>query len=240
MVANSSMRVPCDDRVQPGMGLGYNYEGMEEDMADQTEETKSTTRTSFKILRELLVTVALAGVAFFLIQTSLQNFQVEGSSMEETLDSGQLVLVNKLLYQRFSVGSLNKVVPFLDRDRDGMIQPFHGPSRGEVIVFRFPGAPDRKFIKRIIGVPGDVVEISRGVVILNGVQLEEAYVENRGNHTIGPRTVPEGHYWVMGDNRASSSDSRDWGPLPRENVVGKAWVTYWPLSSWGVLRTYAP
>ena len=209
-------------------------------MADQAEETKSTTRTGLKIVRELLVTAALAGLAFFLIQTSFQNFQVEGSSMEATLEPSQLVLVNKLLYRQFGVGSLNKFVPFLDRDGDGVIQPFHEPSRGEVIVFRFPGDPDRKFIKRIIGVSGDVVRISRGVVILNGVQLEESYVENRGNYTIDSLTVPEGHYWVMGDNRAGSSDSKDWGALPRENVIGKAWVTYWPLSSWGVLRSYAP
>ena len=160
--------------------------------------------------------------------------------METTLEPSQLVLVNKLLYRQFGVGSLNKFVPFLARDGDGVIQPFHEPSRGEVIVFRFPGDPDRKFIKRIIGIPGDVVEISRGVVKLNGVQLEESYVKNRGKYTMDPLTVPEGHYWVMGDNRAGSSDSKDWGALPRENVIGKAWVTYWPLSSWGVLRSYAP
>ncbi len=239
------------------------------DQQDQIEEPKARSRFGTKIIREILITAALAGLAFFVIQTTFQNFRVEGSSMETTLDSGQLVLVNKVLYREIHVGSWAKLVPFLDNGSDGIVRPFHKPHRGEVVVFKFPGDPSRKFIKRIIGVPGDVVEMRSGVVFLNGERLEEVYVENPGTFTMNGRwadrlrpavedidfvtvyldenqerrarvQVPEGYYWVLGDNRVGSSDSREWGLLPEENVVGKAWVTYWPLSSWGMLSSFAP
>ena len=208
-------------------------------MADQTEQTESVARSGRRIVREILLTAALAGLVFFLIQTTFQNFRVEGSSMDVTLEDGQLVLVNKMVYRRFNVGGWAKYVPFLDRDRDGVVQPFHEPSHGEVVVLRFPNDPDRKFIKRIIAVPGDLLEIRQGIVYVNRVRSEEPYVERPGGFTMAATRIPEGHFWVMGDNRPGSSDSRHWGMLPRENIIGKAWVAYWPLGDWGVLRSYA-
>ena len=166
------------------------------------------------IVREMFETVLLAIIIFVVLQFSVQNYQVRGSSMQPTLDQGAYVLVNKLVY----------------------LFSFDLPDHGDVIVFRYPGDESRDFVKRVIGIPGDTLEIKRGQVILNGRLLKEHYVSNLGNSSESLLTVPKGGYYVLGDNRSVSNDSRNWGPVYRENIIGKAWFSFWPLHELSLMR----
>ena len=162
----------------------------------------------------LLVSVILAALIIVFVA---QSFLVEGSSMEPSFHDGQRLMVEKVSYR------------------------FGEPKRGDVVVFRYPSAPRRKFIKRIIGLPGDEITIKNGFLHINGQRLEEDYINGPtyGTYsapTFGPVLVPDGHYFVLGDNRRNSDDSRypDVGFVPRKNLVGRALFVYWPLNqiSW--------
>jgi len=182
---------------------------------------------------ELVETLILAALIFFAVRALAQNFRVEGSSMEPGLHNGQYLLVNKAVYLKINLDTLHKFLPFVDGGDEPERFLFRGPKRGDVVVFRFPRDPERDFIKRIIGVPGDTVEIVNGSVYVNGVLLNESYVtgDSRSDHE---RTVvPEKSYFVLGDNRSNSSDSRSWGFVPEENMIGQAMFSYWPLSELG-------
>lgn len=174
----------------------------------QTEEQSVSQARS--ALREIVETLLFTLVIYVLVRTFLfENYRVVGRSMEPTLQNDQFLVVSKLAYR------------------------LHAPQRGDIIVFRDPRAEDRKLIKRIIGLPGDVVDIENGTVSINGHPLDEPYIESPGRYTESPLTVPEGQFFVLGDNRNNSSDSHAWGTLPVNLIVGKAWLSYWPPSSWG-------
>jgi signal peptidase I len=166
-------------------------------------------------LRELIETLLLTLVIFLLIRFAVQNFRIEGFSMEPNFHDGQFLLVNKIIYM------------------------FHPAERGDVVIFRYPNNPNRDFIKRIIGLPGDRVEIVNGRVIINGETLKETYPLNQGTYSYGPTTVGPGEYFVLGDNRNNSSDSHSWGLLPAKDIIGKAWVSYWPPQLIGLVPTYS-
>ncbi len=166
-------------------------------------------------LRELIETLLLTLVIFLLIRFAVQNFRIEGFSMEPNFHDGQFLLVNKIIYM------------------------FHPAERGDVVIFRYPNNPSRDFIKRIIGLPGDKLEIVNGRVIINGDLLNETYPLNAGTYSYGPTTVGPGEYFVLGDNRNNSSDSHSWGLLPAKDIIGKAWVSYWPPQMMGLVPTYS-
>jgi len=181
---------------------------------------------------ELTQTAVLALLVFFLVRTVAQNFRVEGPSMEPGLQDGQYLLVNKATY--FKISDITRHIPFVGSDDGDETFLFHGPQRGDVIVFRSPGNPERDFIKRIISVPGDRVRVEDGIVYVNDVPLEEDYITaNSGRDLEEEQVVPAGNYFVLGDNRANSSDSRNWGFVPEENIIGKALFSYWPLGDLG-------
>ncbi len=158
--------------------------------------------------------------------------------MVPTLEGGQYVLVNKLVYFHFGSRNVNRVIPFVKVTEGGTAYPFHPPNQGDVIVFRAPQDVSRDFVKRVIGTPGDTVEIIDGDVFVNGEALDEPYVTNKDSFTMAPRKVPEGAFFVLGDNRRASDDSRKWGFVPQENIIGMAWVTYWPLTQWQVFQSF--
>jgi len=187
------------------------------------------------VVREALETLVLALLLFWGLQISLQPTQVQGASMYPTLASGQRLLVNKLVYLHFSPSSIVEVLPFIESNDGDDVFVFHTPERGEVIIFHFPPDPSRDFVKRVIGLPGDTVEIKRGDVYIDGELLNEPYIERRDRSNTEPTTIPEGEIFVLGDNRRASDDSRQWGNVPLENVVGKGWFTYWPVSDWILL-----
>ena len=182
---------------------------------------------------ELIQTLVLALILFFAVRGVAQNFRVEGSSMEPNLHNGQYLLVNKAVYFKLDLATLSKYIPFVEAGDDPERFVFHGPSRGDVVVFRFPGDTRRDFIKRVIGVPGDTVEIRAGAVYVNGSVLRETYVLGGTPTDYERRTVPPENYFVLGDNRMNSSDSRTWGFVPEGNIIGKASLSYWPLDNFG-------
>jgi signal peptidase I len=183
-----------------------------------------------RIVRELTEAVVLAFIVLLLIQGSIRNFRVDGSSMLPTLEGGQFLLVNKLVYFKIDTGRISRIIPFWDVDEPRGHFAIHPPKRGEVIVFRFPEDPSKDFVKRVIGLPGEAVELRNGTVYVDGVALEEPYLTERDNANEGPTLVQEKEYYVLGDNRRSSRDSRAWGGVPEENLLGKVWVVYWPFS----------
>ncbi|HIC93572.1 MAG TPA: signal peptidase I [Anaerolineae bacterium] len=163
-------------------------------------------------LRDTIETVLLTLIIFFLVRAFVQNFRIEGTSMEPNLHHGQYLVINKLAYR------------------------LHPPVRGDIIVFRYPHNPKRDFIKRVIGLPGERVEVKGGRVFINGQELDEPYPLKAGTYSWGPRILGPDEYFVLGDNRSNSSDSHSWGALPRANIIGKAWVCYWPPRYWGLIR----
>ncbi len=159
------------------------------------------------MIRELLETVISAGIIAFIIITFIgQVTVVRGASMEPTLHDRERLIANKISYR------------------------FESPERNEIIIFKPPIGIKRNYIKRIIGIPGDKIEIVNGKIYVNDQALEEPYVKYRSNENMPPTIVPVDSFFVLGDNRPNSSDSRYWGFVPRKNVVGKAWVVFWPLN----------
>lgn len=189
--------------------------------------------------RELAETVLLTALIFFGVRSVVQSFRVDGPSMLPSLESDQLLMVNKAVYWRTDqdspLASVAQGEPAGDDDRF----LFHQPQHGDVIVFEAPKDPGRDYIKRVIGVPGDVIRIRDGGVWRNGRRLREPYigdtVTEADGYTAGEDAwrVPRGQLFVLGDNRLGSSDSRAWGYVPMENVIGKAIFTYWPAGEWG-------
>ena len=176
-----------------------------------------------RIVKEMIETILLALLLFVLMEFSIQNFRVEGSSMNPTLAQDQYLLVNKIVYARVGLDELATFVPFVHASQNGSERSmfaFKPPRHGEVVVFHFPGDPTRDFVKRVVGAPGDTVEIRRGDVYRNGQHIQEPFVTNPSTRSYDPVFVDKGHYYVLGDNRRSSNDSRDWGLVPEDNLIG--------------------
>jgi signal peptidase I len=163
--------------------------------------------------RDLAFSVLIAVVSIVFIY---QPVKVEGTSMEPSLQNEERIFINKFTY-KFGLGAI---------------------SRGDTVVFRAPKSPDKSYIKRVIGLPGDRVRIESGQVYVNGKALLENYIKDDypDYTTLPEESVPAGQYYVLGDHRTSSSDSRSWGFVPRENIYGKAVFVYWPLEKMGRLH----
>jgi len=183
----------------------------------ETETTPSLSR-AFGIrswLQDLLETLLLAAIIFLVINTLTGRYQVHGQSMEPSLYGNQYLIASKVTYW------------------------LHPPERGDIVVLRPPaGQGSIPFIKRIIGIPGDIVEAREGKIWVNGIALNEPYVSAPVAYT-NRWIVTDGMYLVLGDNRNNSSDSHAWGLLPRENIIGKAVLCYWPPEHWGLIPHYS-
>ena len=178
------------------------------DPSPRPEAGAAPTRLGGATARELLEMAVLTLVMSVVIQLAVQSREVEGASMEPTFHTGERVLVNRLAYQTF-----------------------REPQRGDVVVFHaWHTAGEEDYIKRVVGLPGDVVEIHDGAVFINGSRLDEPYLDQSTQSSLGPTVVQEETVFVLGDNRGNSSDSRLFGPLPRDRIVGRAWLRYWPPS----------
>jgi signal peptidase I len=180
------------------------------------EERSHNWDTVKSVLREVVETVVLTLVIFFLIQTVVRNFRVVGTSMEPNLHTGEYLIVDKISYR---------------------LSP---PQRGDVIVFEPPVNAEGDYVKRIIGLPGELVEVRNGQILINGKPIKEPYVVRPASYSMDARRVGPDELFVLGDNRNMSSDSHSWGMLPMDKVVGKALVSYWPPSLWGVIPRDAP
>ena len=225
------------DRTQPA--YEQRLEELQRRLRDQTVTVPRSDRRWAVTARELVETLLLALLIFMAVRASFQNFRVEGASMQPSLENGEYLIVNKLAYASVDFGFLDWL-PFVEEDADST-NLWGNPDRGDVIVFHAPTNPNRDFIKRIIGVPGDTVTIEEGDVRVNGDLLQEPYIQ--GITTCTGRcdfVVPERDtrdslaecgsnacYFVMGDNRQNSSDSRIGWLVPQENIIGKSLITYW-------------
>jgi signal peptidase I len=169
--------------------------------------------TALSWVRDLAFSVLIAVVSIIFIY---QPVKVEGSSMMPGLDDQERIFINKFTY-RFGLGSI---------------------ERGDTVVFKAPVDPEKSYIKRVIGLPGDHVRIDRGQVYVNDQPLLESYVKDdfRDYASMEEKVVPSGKYFVLGDHRNSSSDSRAWGWVSRDKIYGKAVFAYWPLARMGRLK----
>jgi signal peptidase I len=166
--------------------------------------------------REILITVGLALIIFFAARGTIQTYEVFMTSMEPNFHEGQRVVVCKAAYWSW-VGE---------------------PQRGDVIIFTEPNGSGEDFIKRVIGLPGDTIEIKKGAVYVDDVKLDEPYVASPPSYTMDPVTVPDDKYFVLGDNRNHSNDSHNDWFVNRYDIHGKAWLSTWPPDTWGVVPDY--
>ena len=167
-------------------------------------------------LRQIVQVALVTLIIFAGLQFTMQSFRVQGTSMQPSFHNEEYLLVDKFTYRLSS------------------------PARGDVVVFHNPQYPSELYIKRIVGMPGETIEIRRGSLYVNGVQLEEepsfARIPQVDTYSV---TVPPGYYFVMGDNRINSSGSHVFGPVSEDYIVGKVWIRYWPPSEWGLSPDYS-
>ncbi len=184
--------------------------------------------------REILETVIMTIVIFFIIKSLIANFRIVGTSMEPNFHTNQLILVNKASYFHFDVNAWLRFIPGVNANGTNELWLFGGAHRGDVIVLEPPDAPTDDYIKRVIGLPGEKIEVKGGQVYINDKVLVESYIQDKPFSPYGPAVVPVNSFFVMGDNRNGSRDSRSFGFLPFDKVVGKAMIVYWPSGSgWG-------
>ena len=173
---------------------------------------------SLKLFRDIILIIAV----FVLLGVFVaQPVVVEGTSMLPQLHDGERLLVNKLVYYKFQSVDWGHF------------------ERGDIVVFWYPRDPDKSYVKRIIGLPGETVELKNGIVLINGTALSESYLDTEHNQSLPsfpPKKVEEHYYFVMGDNRDNSSDSRYWGLVPEKYIYGKAFFRYWKPSEIGFIK----
>ena len=219
-------------------------------MEETTESPKPKTTAAKQAInkavswRELVETVVIVVVIVVIIQSfGVQAFKIPSGSMLPTLQIGDYLLVNRFIYGlRVPPSRANIPIPFAGKQ----IIPISTPKRGDIIVFQFPKDPSTDYIKRVIGLPGDTVEVRDKVLYINEEKVDDPHAHftdgmlpdiTRGpRDEFGPVQVPKGYFFVMGDNRDNSYDSRFWGFVPDENVLGKAFLLYW---SWDLQRDLA-
>ena len=180
-------------------------------LAPADSSRASLLRAFWELLHDLAVAVLFC---FFLVTFVGQAFRVQGTSMLPLLEDGERIIVNKLVYRFRPVG------------------------RGDVVVFWYPRDPSVSFIKRVVGLPGDVVELRQGFLFVNGKAVEEGYLSPRfrDDESYAPVEVKKGYYYVLGDHRNSSNDSRSWGEVPEKYIYGRAEARFWPPAKIGAIR----
>lgn len=176
-----------------------------------TETPAATDLQHPSLFRDFIETMLLIAIAFLVVNALIGRFRIEQVSMEPNLHEGEYVIVDKISYL------------------------FRPPARGEVVVLKQRiGQPD--LIKRVIGLPGETFQVSNGKVQINGQPIDEPYMKDLViNQDTQPLSIPAGRVFVMGDNRNNSEDSRRFGPVPFGDIVGRAWIIYWPPPNWQVL-----
>ena len=181
-----------------------------------------------RLAREITEAVLIALLVLLVLQTTVRNFKVEGSSMVPTLEGGQYLVVDQAAFFKFDKERLSRAVPFWKASEAEPRFAFDPPARGEVIVFNYPLDPRKDFVKRVVGLPGETVEVRGGTVLVDGEALPEPYLQRKDSSGAPPLTLGEKEYYVIGDNRRNSNDSRSWGAVPEGNIVGRVWLVYWP------------
>lgn len=168
------------------------------------------------IIKEWVDSIIIAGIsAIIIVQFIAQPFYIPSESMYPTLKKWDFILVNKFIYR------------------------FTSPKHGDIVVFNPPPlaqAGGKEYIKRLVGEPGDIIEVKDSVLYRNGKKIDESYVQNLADYKLEKTTIPSGNYFMLGDNRSNSGDSHIWGFLPRKNIIGKAFIILWPPSRISILK----
>lgn len=186
------------------------------------------------VVWELVEVLALAILMVMLIRTFIQNYRIDGTSMEPNFHNGQFLIVNRWSY----CPGIHVDVPIVNVELWSKTWCVREPRRGDVVIFEYPRDPSRDFIKRVIGLPGETVEVREGKIYVNGAIVPEPFGPNPGSYTSAPITLGPDEVFVMGDNRNNSSDSHLWGPLSEDKIIGKALVSYWPPRYWSLVPRY--
>ena len=184
-------------------------------------------KKNHSLFRELIETIILGGLIFTLIQATVQNYQVEGSSMVPTLMPGECVLTNKMTYSYFDSGGYFQQIGKSSSHQNNKVFLLGAPKRGDIVVFKYPYDLSRHFVKRVIATPGDQITIENGIVSVNKEVIYEPYINAQSSTSnMAPLILHAEEYFVLGDNRQSSNDSRAWGPIKNEHIVGSHWLSY--------------
>ena len=203
--------------------------------------TPERTRTLGRSVRELFETLLLAACIYLGVQLIVPPYAVDGASMDPTLAHGERLLVNRSVYAHFDTNFLWRLLPWVESSGTNVVYPFDQPGRGDIVVFDPPVPSDQPYIKRVIGVAGDTLRFADGYVVVNNQRLREPYQVTAETYCAGAEhcelVVPEGTVYVLGDNRTNSADSRIFGPVRLEAIVGKAWLANWPLDRFGLVPT---
>lgn len=179
-------------------------------VADGHTQTEAAQESNGSFIREFLEIILIAGALFLVVNLVTARVRVESISMQPNLNEGEFVVVNRLAYR------------------------WDEPQRGDIIVFRFPGNQQKRYIKRVIGIEGDFISIQDGQVSINGLSLDEPYIAAAPTYE-GEWVVGSGSVFVLGDNRNNSNDSKNWGTLEEDAIIGKAILVYWPPTEIGLI-----
>lgn len=204
-------------------------------------------------IRELLETALVIVLVLFTFRSVVQNFRIEGQSMEPNFHNHQFIWVNKLLFFHFDTNAPRRLLFGQSDAPSHVVYPIRTPQRGDVVVLEPPtstyASHQEDYIKRVIGLPGELIQIKDGKVFINGYALAEdvqdgGYLTETtdcyGGPLCQPYRIPPNNVIVLGDHRSNSQDSRTWNgepALPLNRIVGKAWFSYWPQQDWGLIPT---
>lgn len=195
-------------------------------------------------LSEFVRTVMLAALVFVGARLFVLPYQVEGASMSPNLHDRERVLVNRSVYYHFDLNRILNYLPGVEVSGERTVFPFHSPQRGDIVVLNPPiEHRTQPYIKRVIGLPGETVSFRNGYVYINGERLDEPYIGGAITDCdvadgCQDGKVPDGYVFVLGDNRDNSADSRSFGFVPIDDIIGKAWFANWPLDRIGILPHY--
>lgn len=229
---------PADQEIPPASGAPPAYDGpatVDEAEALPPARAKGA---GTRAVREIVETLLLAVVIFVGVRLVVLNFRVDGLSMSPNLEDREMLLVNRNVYFHFDLNALLNILPGEDREGERIVYPFNPPERGDIVVFTPPVRSSKPYIKRVIALPNEMVSVRDGFVYIDGERLEEPYIDGPitgcgTQRQCDPVTVQEGEVFVLGDNRENSSDSRSFGPVDVDSIIGKAWITYWPTDEIG-------
>jgi signal peptidase I len=221
--------------AQPAHGAGLAPERVDRLSTWRSRLQGDRLRT---VARALAQAIVITGLCIFGMRSMVQSSRVEGISMLPTFQGGEALVINRAAYFHVEASPLATILP---TTHQGSIRyVFGGPRRGDVVVFHGPQQPDADYIKRIIGLPGESVLVREGRVFINGQHLDEPYIDFPATYEFPPSheaiTVPDGNYFVLGDNRPDSFDSHLGWFVPVDNLVGRAWLRYWPPGELGILQ----
>ena len=182
-----------------------------------------------KVITEIYQLALIGLTVFIILSTTIQNYKVSGSSMDPRLEGGDHLLINKFTYLSVNYSQIDHILPFWTTNSEDLWE-LNNPVRGEIVVFKYPLDETQYFVKRVIGLPNETITISGNAIYVDGYKLIEPYIGDFNNSHDHQYLMGEEEYFLLGDNRDNSNDSRHWGPVKRTQILGKVLYKYWPIN----------